>query len=148
MYNSQKNNLEFSEDVIQDYSDKAVLEVLQQKEDDDVSSKYILIKHDYYSSDSEHGRELLKSFFKAINNSRFNNLIIYLVDKGILLLNKSNPLYDSFCELINRSEMIIAAKESLDLYGIDPDKDSGIVKQSADSIAEDILLLPGILILE
>ena len=75
MYNSQKNNLEFSEDVIQDYSDNAVLEVLQQKEDDDVSSKYILIKHDYYSSDSEHGRELLKSFFKAINNSRFNKVL-------------------------------------------------------------------------
>lgn len=148
MYNSQKNNLEFSEDVIQEYSDNTVLEVLQQKEDDDNSSKYILIKHDYYASDSDHGRELLRSFFKAINNSRFNNLIIYLVDKGTLLLDKNNPLYDAFCDLITRSEMIIADKESLDFYGVEPDPDSGIVKQSADSIAEDILLIPGILILE
>ena len=148
MYNSQKNNLEFSEDVIQEYSDNTVLEVLQQKEDDDNSSKYILIKHDYYSSNSDHGRELLRSFFEAINNSRFNNLIIYLVDKGTLLLDKNNPLYDAFCDLNTRSEMIIADKESLDFYGVEPDPDSGIVKQSADSIAEDILLIPGILILE
>ena len=148
MNNSQKNNLEFSEDVIQEYSDNAVSEVLQQKEDNDSSSKYILIKHDYYSSDSEHVRRLLRSFFKAINSSHFNNLIIYLVDKGTLLLDKSNPLYDSFSNLIIRSEMIIADKESLDFYGVEPDPDSGIVKQSADSIAEEVLLLPGILILE
>lgn len=148
MYSNQKSNLEISEDVIEEISDNAVLEVMQQKEDDDSSSKYILIKHDYYSSDSDHGRELLKSFFKAINNSRFNNLIIYLVDKGTLLLDKSNTLYDSFCDLISRSEMIIADNESLDFYGVEPDPDSGIVKQSADSIAEEILLIPGILILE
>lgn len=148
MYSNQKSSLEISEDVIQEYSDNTVLEVMQQKEEDDSSSKYILIKHDYYSSDSEHGRELLKSFFKAINNSRFNNLIIYLVDKGTLLLDKSNPLFDSFCNLISRSEMIIADNESLDFYGVEPDPDFGIVKQSADSIAEEILLLPGILVLE
>ena len=148
MYSNQKSNLEISEDVIEEISDNAVLEVMQQKEDDDSSSKYILIKHDYYSSDSEHGRELLKSFFKAINNSRFNNLIIYLVDKGTLLLDKSNPLYDSFCDLINRSEMIIADKESLVFYDVEPDPDSGIVNQSADSIAEEIFLIPNILILE
>ena len=148
MYNSQKNNLEFSEDIIQDYSENDVLEVLQQKEDDDSSSKYILIKHDYYSSDSNHGRELLAAFFRAITGSRFNNLIIYLIDKGTMLLDKSNPLYESFCNLTERAEMIITAKESLDFYGIEPDKDSRIVKQSADSIAEDILLLPGILIIE
>ena len=148
MYSNQKSNLEISEDVIEEISDNAVLEVMQQKEDDDSSSKYILIKHDYYSSDSDHGRELLKAFFKAINNSRFNNLIIYLVDKGTLLLDKSNHLYESFCDLNARAEMIIADKESLDFYGVEPDPDSGIVRQSADSIAEEILLLPGILILE
>ena len=148
MYSKQENKLEYSEQVLQEYSDNTVLEVLQQKEDSDNSSKYILIKHDYYSSDSDHGRELLKAFFTAIGRSRFNNLIIYLVDKGTRLIDKNNPLYDSFRDIIAQFEMIIADNESLDFYEIVLDQDSGIIKQSADSIAEDILFLSDILILE
>ena len=66
MYNKPKNSLEYSEPVIEQYSDNVVLEVMQQKTDEDTSSKYVLIKHDFYSSDSDHGRDMLKTIFNVL----------------------------------------------------------------------------------
>lgn len=148
MYNKPKNSLEYSEPVIEQYSDNVVLEVMQQKTDEDTSSKYVLIKHDYYSSDSDHGREMLKSVFNVLANSEFKNLIIYLVDKGTLLLDNNNPLFDSFQSLISKSEMVIADDESLTKYQVSCDLDSKISIQAFSSIAEDIVFLQNILILE
>ncbi len=148
MYNKPKNSLEYSEPVIEQYSDNVVLEVMQQKTDEDTSSKYVLIKHDFYSSDSEHGRDMLKTIFNVLANSEYKNLIIYLVDKGTLLLDNSNPLSGSFQTLISKSEMIIVDDESLTKYQVSCDLDSKITIQSFSSIAEDILFLSDILILE
>lgn len=149
MYNKPKNSLEFSEPVIEKYSDNdVVLEVMHQKTDDDTSSKYVLIKHDYYSSDSEHGRDMLKSIFNALAHSEFKSLIIYLVDKGTLLLDNNNPLFDSFHALISKSEIVIADDESITKYQISCDLDSKISIQAFSSIAEDIVFLQNILTLE
>ena len=148
MYNKPKNSLEYSEPVIEQYSDNVVLEVMQQKTDEDTISKYVLIKHDFYSSDSDHGRDMLKTIFNVLANSEFKNLIIYLVDKGTLLLDNSNPLSESFQTLISKSEMIIVDDESLTKYQVSCDLDSKITIQSFSSIAEDILFLSDILILE
>ena len=148
MYNKPKNSLEYSEPVIEQYSDNVFLEVMQQKTDEDTSSKYVLIKHDFYSSDSDHGRDMLKTIFNVLANSEFKNLIIYLVDKGTLLLDNSNPLSGSFQTLISKSEMIIVDDESLTKYQVSCDLDSKITIQSFSSIAEDILFLSDILILE
>lgn len=148
MYNKPKDSLEFSEPIIEQYSDNVVLEVMQQKNGEDTSSKYVLIKHDFYSSDSDHGRDMLKTVFNVLAHSEFKNLIIYLVDKGTQLLDNSNPLSESFQTLISKSEMIIVADESLTKYQVSCDLDSKITIQSFSSIAEDILSLSGILILE
>ena len=148
MYNKQKNSLEYSEPVIEQYSDNVVLEVMPKKIDDDTSSKYVLIKHDYYSSDSDHGREMLKSIFNALSHSEFKSLIIYLVDKGTLLLDNNNPLFDSFHALISKSEIVIADDESITKYQISCDLDSKISIQAFSSIAEDIVFLQSVLILE
>ena len=148
MYNKPKDSLEFSEPVIEQYSDNVVLEVMQQKTDEDTSSKYVLIKHDFYSSDSDHGRDMLKTIFNVLAHSDFKNLIIYLVDKGTMLLDNSNPLSESFQTLISKSEMIIVDDESLTKYQVSCELDSKITVQSFSSIAEDILSLSGILILE
>lgn len=148
MNNKPRNSLEYSEPVIEQYSDNDVLEVMPQKTDEDTSSKYVLIKHDYYSSDSDHGREMLKSVFKVLANSEFKNLIIYLVDKGTLLLDNNNPLFDSFQSLILKSEMVIADDESLTKYQVSCDLDSKITIQAFSSIAEDIVFLSNVLILE
>lgn len=148
MYNKQKNSLEYSEPVIEQYSDNVVLEVMPQKTDDESSSKYVLIKHDYYSSDSDHGREMLKSIFNALAHSEFKSLIIYLVDKGTLLLDNNNPLFDVFQKLISKSEIVIADDESITKYQISCDLDSKISIQAFCSIAEDIVFLQNVLTLE
>ena len=134
MYNKQKNSLEYSEPVIEQYSDNVVLEVMPQKTDGETSSKYVLIKHDYYSSDSDHGREMLKSIFNALAHSEFNSLIIYLVDKGTLLLDNNNPLFDIFQKLISKSEIVIADDESITKYQISCDLDSKISIQAFCSL--------------
>ena len=147
MYNKQKNSIEYSEPVIEQYSDNVVLEVMPQKNDDETSSKYVLIKHDYYSSDSDHGREMLKSIFNALAHSEFKSLIIYLVDKGTLLLDNNNPLFDIFQMLISKSEIVIADDESITKYQISCDLDSKISIQAFSSIAEDIVFLQNVLTL-
>ena len=91
---------------------------------------------------------MLKTIFNVLANSEFKNLIIYLVDKGTLLLDNSNPLSGSFQTLISKSEMIIVDDESLTKYQVSCDLDSKITIQSFSSIAEDILFLSDILILE
>ena len=148
MNSNPKNSLEYSEPVVEQYSDNVVMEVMQQKIEDDVSSKYVLIKHDYYSSDSDHGRELLESFLDVLTHSDFKNLIIYLTDKGTRLLDANNPLYDAFSLLIAKSEMVIADDESITFYEVSCTTNSKLSIQSFNSIAEDIVFLQNILIIE
>ena len=148
MSSKVKNRFDFSKTQLKEDSRNTILEILPQKDDSNATSKTVLIKHDYYASDSEHGRELLKTLLRALNKPNICNLVIYLVDSGTLLLDKDNPLFDSFRPLIAKSEMIIAADESLTFYNIDSGIDPNILIQPFDSIAEDIILIPDIVILE
>jgi len=148
MNSSQRNNLDFSSGTIKQFSGGTILEVSPDKTDDVISSKYVLIKHDYYSSDSDHGREMLAAVLDSLRDSSYGTLIIYLVDKGTLLLDCTNPLYDHMKLLVSKCELIIADEVSLDVYGISCDDKAKIVIQSFKSIAEDIIYLPDLLILE
>lgn len=148
MSSKVRNRFDFSKTQIKEDSDNTVLEILPQQNDNGASSKTVIIKHDYYSSDTEHGRELLKAILRALNKSKISSLVIYLVDSGTLLIDKDNPLFDSFYPLIAKSEIIIAADESLCYYNVDPGIDPNILTQPIDSIAEDIILIPDLLIIE
>lgn len=148
MNNKQKNSLEFTEPVIEQNSDNFVLEVMQEKISDDVAAKYVLIKHDYYSSDSDHGRDLLRSFFNVLVHSDIKNLIIYLTDSGTRLLDENNPLHNDFYPLIGKSEIVIADDESITNYEVSCSTDSKLSIKSFDSIAEDIIFGSDFLILE
>ena len=145
---SKVRRVDYSKKTVKAKSDSTVLEILPQKEKNESSAKTVLIKHDYYSSDSDHGRYLLRSLLRALYKSQINKLVIYLIDSGTLLLDKENALFKTFQPLIAKSEMVIVADESLLFYGIDADIDSNILTQPLDSIAYDIINLPDILILE
>jgi hypothetical protein len=80
--------------------------------------------------------------------SSFSSVIVYLTDKGTRLLDESNPLHESMLRLIEKSEMTIAASESISYYEVSYSGNSKIVEQSARSIAEDITYLPNLLVLE
>jgi len=148
MNSNPKSNLDFSKSQLEQYSDDTILEVIPEKIDDNSASKYVLIKHDYYSSDNDHGRELLSCFLSALSNSSYNGLIIYLTDKGTQLLDKTNPLHEQMLKLIGKSEIVIAASESIDYYAVDVIDNSKLVFQSAASISEDIVYLSALIILE
>jgi fructose-1-phosphate kinase PfkB-like protein len=145
---SKVRRVDYSKKTVKAKSDSTVLEILPQKEENESSAKTVLIKHDYYSSDSDHGRDLLRALLRALYKSQINKLVIYLIDSGTLLLDKENVLFKTFQPLIAKSEMVIVADESLLFYGIDADIDSNILTQPLDSIAYDIINLPDILILE
>jgi hypothetical protein len=145
---SKVRRVDYSKKTVKAKSDSTVLEILPQKEENESSAKTVLIKHDYYSSDSDHGRDLLRALLRALYKSQINKMVIYLIDSGTLLLDKENALFKTFQPLIAKSEMVIVADESLLFYGIDADIDSNILTQPLDSIAYDIINLPDILILE
>lgn len=148
MNNNQKSSLDYQTPAMEDFAYNTILEVLQEKTADNNSSKYVLIKHDYYSSDSDHGRDMLSVFLEGLSEASFNTITVYLVDKGTLLLDRSNPLYDKMQLLLGKAEMIIADNESIISYGVDADTNPKIVIHSMRSIAEDLIYLPGILVLE
>ena len=148
MNNSPRNSLDYSNSQLEQFSDDALLEVLPEKTDDDNSTKYVLIKHDYYSTDSEHGREILSGFLTSLINSSYNSIVIYLIDKGVKLLDESDPLYNKMNRLIEKSESVIAAEDSIILYNVNLSNESKIVQESLTSITSDIVYLDHLLILE
>ena len=144
MNNNPRNSLE----QFEQFSDNTVLEVSSQKTESDSGSKFVLIKHDYYSSDSDNGRELLSRFLSALCETSYNSLIVYLIDRGTLLLDKDNPLYNEMVNFIERAESVIADSDSIDFYSVAAYKNPKVVIQPADSIIEDLIYIPDILILE
>jgi hypothetical protein len=148
MSNSPKSSLELVSNEITESSAATVIEVLPEECKKDTSSKTVLIKHDYYSSDTVHGRELLSSFLSSLRKSSYTSLIIYLVDSGTLLLDRSNPLFEQMRLLSANAEMIVAADESIAFYGIEDSGNPKVIVQSMDLITEDLICLSDILILE
>ena len=148
MNNSPRNSLDYSNSQLEQFSDDALLEVLPEKTDEDNSTKYVLIKHDYYSTDSEHGREILSGFLTSLINSSYNSIVIYLIDKGVKLLDESDPLNSKMNRLIEKSESVIAAEDSIILYNVNMSNESKIVQESLTSITSDIVYLDHLLILE
>ena len=92
--------------------------------------------------------ELLSGFLDGLSESSFSSVVVYLIDKGTKLLDETNPLHDSMLRLIEKSEMVIAAADSISFYEVTYDSNSKIVEQSSRSIAEDIIYLPGLFVLE
>lgn len=146
MNNNPRSSLDFSE--TEKLADNTLIEVMQEKTAFEASSKYVLIKHDYYSIDSEHGRKLLSTFLASLYHSSFNSVVIYLVDSGTKLMDESNPLNSDMLRLLEKAESIILASESVDTYEVNVVPDDKVTEQSFQSIAEDITYLSDLLTLE
>lgn len=140
MNNNPRNDL--------DFSDNTLLEVMPAKIDEDIATKYVLIKHDYYSTDSDHGRELLAGFISNLADSSFNSIVVYLIDKGVKLLDEENPLFDKMLRLLEKSEAVIATEESIEVYNVVFSKTQKISVESFMSVTEDITYLNNLLTLE
>ena len=90
MNSKTKNSLDYSKAQLEQYSEDSFLEVMPERTDENNTSIFVLIKHDYFSSDSDHGRKLLAVYLNRLCTSSFNSITVYLTDKGVLLLDKDN----------------------------------------------------------
>lgn len=148
MNSSPRNDLEYSKSQLEQFSGDALLEVMTEKNDADTSTKYVLIKHDFYSTDSDHGREILSGFLTSLINSSYNSIVVYLVDKGVKLLDELNPLYSKMLQLKEKAEMVVLSEDSLIQYDVIVAESPKLAFESISSIAEDIMYLDAVLILE
>ena len=148
MNNNQRSDLDFSTAGLDQFSGSTLLDVMPEKIDEGTTTKYVLIKHDYYSTDSDHGREILSGFLTSLTDSSYSSIVIYLIDNGVKLLDEENPLYDKMLRLIEKSETVIAAEESFDEYNVSFPVTQKISFESIMSVTEDITYLDNLLTLE
>ena len=109
----------------------------------------VLIKHDYYSSDSAHGRSLLHACLASLlrNNHAIRTLI--LVDSGVKLLDKSNEeseLIEKLAEISSESYYCTASAEEY-LAG-DFDIISNLSGISEDSVFDLLALTTNLFVIE
>jgi len=109
----------------------------------------VLIKHDYYSVDSIHGRELLGAFISALQARKADIARIFVIDSGVKLLDSNNSLYNEFKELFSEVPVITACTESLENYGISlSELPSNCETLDSREIAAAILNAQGLITLE
>ncbi len=81
-------------------------------------SETVLIKHDYYSSDSDHGRSLLRAMLNALEGNA-GIIGILIVDSGVKLLSGDNDCSSLIRSLADQLELApLVCSESLREYGI------------------------------
>lgn len=72
----------------------------------------------------EHGKELLIDFFVTMADRRAFPRSVVLMDRAVLFLRKSDPLYPVLMELEENGTFVAASAKSIALYGgeseIDP----------------------------
>ena len=92
-------------------------EELEMEGASDGSRVTLLIRHDYYSSDSEHGRALIKTFLETVLDTQ-NVGTILLIDSGVKLLKEGSPCLSVLNEIININvPRVLCSSESLSNYG-------------------------------
>ena len=80
----------------------------------------LLIKHDYYSTDSKLGRELFVHYIDAIIESTIIDSVL-LIDSGVKILNSDHFCHSALNKLLDSSmSECICDSESLTEYGIAP----------------------------
>ena len=102
-----ENKLTFEADIMPE------LELL-----DDSGDVTIVIKHDYFGSDNDHGRELFTSFISSIMDEFFHIDRVILIDSGVKCLNEDHALNGTIRSIESFAGSLIACSESLSFYGV------------------------------
>ncbi len=109
----------------------------------------VLIKHDYYSSDNENGRDLLRTFLSELRNSDRTIGMLIITDSATKLLDKDNDLSSVLHDLIvYKSEAHAICKDSASYYMADMESSEELALYSASAIIELILENPPSIIIE
>ena len=80
----------------------------------------ILIRHDFYSSDNDHGKRLLNDLLLSLQTCGKDIDRIMFIDSGVKLLSSDSLIdHDCLISLINKAQNSCICSDSLDHYGID-----------------------------
>ena len=116
---------------------------------DDLGTVTVVIKHDYYSSDNNHGRILLNSFLNALKDNHGKKYRLIIMDTGVRLLAKSSSGHGLLEVLIRSASECLVCSDSCFACGIDIDDSlSGLLTVSADEIALEIINAANVLYIE
>lgn len=105
---------------------------------DESGSLTVLIKHDYYSTDSDHGRILLGSFLDSLAESGSTILKLFLIDSGVRLLNDIS-FAQKIEKLFSLSKYSYISEESLTYFGIEYVSHANIIVCPFSDIAMEVL---------
>lgn len=98
----------------------------------------VLIKHDYYSSDTDHGRFILASLLDSLAECGNNLSKVILIDTGVRLLNDIS-FAQRIEKLFSLSKNSYVSEESLSYYDIEYITHSNIIVCPASDISMEII---------
>lgn len=101
----------------------------------------LIIKHDYYSSDSDHGRSLLDAFISSILINHTSVASIYFIDSGVKLLSTNNDLFELIAELSSRRIRLCACLDSYQQFEVESDDRVDICFLDSIDIATEVLAI-------
>ena len=114
---------------------------------DESSSLSVLIKHDYYSSDNDHGRMLLDTFLDTLIESGDQISKVILIDSAVRLL-----VDDSFSAKLIRlfilSKYSYVCDDSLAYFDIEYASHDNIIVCSASDISMELMQTERLITLE
>ena len=87
----------------------------------------VLAKHDYFSSNSTHGRFLLRSVLYSILENPVKVTRFILIDSGVKLIDPSSQFSEEINAIIKQLPEVLVCSESLNEY----DVEQNAVPQSA-----------------
>lgn len=99
----------------------------------------LLIKHDYYSSDTNHGKELLTNLLEVLSQESIKIQTVYFIDSGVKLLSEisiSNLLFP----ILDKASSTIICADSLDEFSIELDKHSNYILYDSQMLFEQMLI--------
>lgn len=134
MNNWEKSNLELTPSP-----DMTVL--------DESGSLSILIKHDYYSSDNDHGRLLLGSFLDTLAESGDQISKLILIDSAVRILEDSD-LFAKLLKLIELSKYTYICDDSLAYFDIEYSSHDNVIVCSASDISLELFQTDRLIVLE
>lgn len=90
--------------------------------DGEDGSVTVVITHDYYASDNDHGRELLLSFINAMLDDTGKMYRFIFVDSSVKLFSSVTDFTFKMSQIASRGASVLLCSESLDYYLADKEE--------------------------
>lgn len=107
--------------------------------DGEDGSVTVVITHDYYSSDNDHGRELLMTFFNIMIDDSAKVYRFIFTDSSVKLFSFDTDFVTKLSQIASQGSSVLVCSESLDYYSIDKEGMDFVDIVSKETVALEIL---------